>query len=442
MKFRIVLTISCIIILLCFQIYSQTLELKFTAVNNTTWIPADSIKIINQNRQCDTMLYYPDTVLNLNYVDIEEKPVSFSNFEILNLTPNPVLINTNLQVSTKEKSKIVIQISNVHGKVLVNKKLLLENGVHNFNVKPGADRFYIITLISLTSTESIKLISSNSNQNKHVSLSYEGKMNNTVVIKSNHLSEGFMYEYGDTLMIISYSESLESASLISPESSQLLSFQFATNIPCPGIPSITYEGQIYNTIQIFNQCWLKENLNVGTMIPSSQGMSNDGIIEKYCYNDSEDSCHIYGGLYQWDEMMQYYTYPGNQGICMSGWHIPTNEEWKILEGAVDSQYGPGNPEWGIIAWRGFDAGKNLKSTSGWFEEGNGTDLYGFTALPSGVRDYYGYTTNLNKLALFWTSSGTNNINAWFRMLRYEYDGISNTDFLKERGHSVRCLKDN
>jgi uncharacterized protein (TIGR02145 family) len=129
-------------------------------------------------------------------------------------------------------------------------------------------------------------------------------------------------------------------------------FQFATNIPCPGMPTVEYEGQVYNTIQIFSQCWLKENLNVGMMIPEAKDQSNNGIIEKYCYNNEPDSCAKYGGLYRWDEMMQYTTQQGTQGICPPGWHLPTDEEWKVLEGAVDSQYGIGDIRMGglWISW--------------------------------------------------------------------------------------------
>jgi len=58
-------------------------------------------------------------------------------------------------------------------------------------------------------------------------------------------------------------------------------------------------------------------------------MSNNSVIEKYCYNNEEDSCTKYGGLYQWDEMMQYTTEQGVRGICPAGWHLPTDEEWKI-----------------------------------------------------------------------------------------------------------------
>src|ERR1035438_4575700 len=77
--------------------------------------------------------------------------------------------------------------------------------------------------------------------------------------------------------------------------------------PCPETPTVTYAGKTYNTVHIGSQCWLKENLDVGTRINGSNDQKNNGIIEKYCYNDDTANCTKYGGLYQWDEVMQYAT---------------------------------------------------------------------------------------------------------------------------------------
>ena len=66
------------------------------------------------------------------------------------------------------------------------------------------------------------------------------------------------------------------------------------------------------------------------MIQIYQEMTNNGIIEKYCYDNDPVNCATYGGLYQWDEMMQYTTQQGTQGICPAGWHLPTDAEWTIL----------------------------------------------------------------------------------------------------------------
>ena len=72
-----------------------------------------------------------------------------------------------------------------------------------------------------------------------------------------------------------------------------------------------------------------------------------------------------------------YNWPAAIIECPIGWHLPTDDEFKILEGTVDSQYPVGDPIWNNTGARGYDAGLNLKSTSGWYYNGNGADLYGF-----------------------------------------------------------------
>ena len=219
------------------------------------------------------------------------------------------------------------------------------------------------------------------------------------------------------------------------------SFTTGTHTPCPGIPTVTYEGQVYNTVLIGEQCWLKENLNVGTMINGTVEMANNGIIEKYCYNDSTTNCDEYGALYQWNEIMEYVTDTAVQGICPEGWHLPTDYEWKILEGTVDSQYPVGDSVWNNYYWRGYDAGLNLKSTTGWYPGSNGSGLYSFEAFPCGYLNITGNFSYLTFEAYFWSSSELNLPNTWIRRLGYTNDNVKRTNSDKRHGYSVRCLKD-
>ncbi len=220
--------------------------------------------------------------------------------------------------------------------------------------------------------------------------------------------------------------------------------------PCPGIPSVMYGDQVYNTVIIGDQCWLKENLNIGTMISGTQGgqpQTNNGIIEKYCYNNEADFCAVYGGLYEWTEMMQYDTAQGTQGICPEGWHIPTDNEWKILEGTVDSQYPVGDPEWDDSGWRGLDAGDNLKEegTTHWFSPNTGaTNSSGFTGLPGGLRYRYWYESiyaYLGSYGYFWSSLQDSSDYSWFRRLSYNNTCVERFRTHITDGISVRCLKD-
>ncbi|HNS17040.1 MAG TPA: FISUMP domain-containing protein [Bacteroidales bacterium] len=199
------------------------------------------------------------------------------------------------------------------------------------------------------------------------------------------------------------------------------------------------DGRSYQTVLIGDQCWMAENLDVGTRIDGTIEQSDNGTIEKYCYYDNETNCSTYGGLYSWNELMQYKTTPGTQGICPKGWHVPTDEEYKILEGTVDSLYKVGNAQWDLFGWRGYNAGKNLKSAVGW-GSGNGTDSAGFHAVPGGMLLFGNDFIEDSTSAFFWTSFSDNS-RAYFRQLYRDYNTIardSSNAFVN--GYSLRCLK--
>ena len=211
-------------------------------------------------------------------------------------------------------------------------------------------------------------------------------------------------------------------------------FTSLAGAPCEGIPTVVYEGKTYHTVQIGTQCWLKENLNIGTMINASNNNNqiNNSSIEKYCYNNETANCEIYGGLYQWDEMMQYTITQGTQGICPNGWHIPTDDEWTTL---IDLLGGSSI------------AGVKLKEsgTTHWNSPNTGaTNSSGFTALPGGHGFSSGYFSLLGINGIFWSSTqytqyGTGT--AWRRYLGYNDDGVGRDYDGKGGGFSARCLQD-
>ncbi len=196
----------------------------------------------------------------------------------------------------------------------------------------------------------------------------------------------------------------------------------ATGSPCPGLPSVIYGGKTYKTVFIGTQCWLQENINIGTRIAASAEQTDDGVIEKYCYNNDENNCNVYGGLYQWSETMAYKLTPGAQGICPQGWHIPTLDEFNALKSFVN-----------------YD-GNVLKAVGQGSGEGSGNNLSGFSALLSGNRNYEGVFNNLLIGSYIWSSTEGS---------ATEADGFSlydtNSDIYlyyssKKYGVSVRCLK--
>ena len=197
------------------------------------------------------------------------------------------------------------------------------------------------------------------------------------------------------------------------------------------------EGNVYNTVLIGDQCWMKENLNIGTRISGLDEMTDNSTIEKYCYDNNEANCDTYGGLYQWNEMMQYATNEGSRGICPEGWHLPTDDEWKTMEMTL----GMSQSEADSDGWRGSDQGEQMKSTNGWTNNGNGTNSSGFTALPGGRRSTNGSFYYLAIYGYWGSSSESLGTCAWLRHLSYDGGQVSRDNYVKTRGRSVRCLKD-
>jgi uncharacterized protein (TIGR02145 family) len=196
--------------------------------------------------------------------------------------------------------------------------------------------------------------------------------------------------------------------------------------PCPGTPTVDYAGKIYNTVQVGNQCWLKENLDVGTMIVGDSNQTNNSIIEKYCYSNNPTNCNTYGGLYQWNEAMQYFITPGARGICPSGWHIPTYAEFQTLSTAVG----------GILV-----GGNALKAVGQGTGAGAGTNASGFSALLTGFRAYGGYFSYLGGYEYFWSSTEPYASSAGIMYLAGGNSYIYHSYLPKGYGFSVRCVKD-
>jgi len=207
-----------------------------------------------------------------------------------------------------------------------------------------------------------------------------------------------------------------------------------SGVPCSEMPVLTdpRDGKTYNTVLIGNQCWMKENLNFESE-------------NSWCYNRNLENCDDFGRLYTWyaamgleeDEQSGSETV---QGICPPGWHLPKDYEWSSIERLLDSKYIDDHPEWDKLGYRGFDAGRNLKSNAGWDHEGNGNDLVGFSALPGGRRFLYGQYYTGGSYGYWWTASDRSEENAFYRYLYYNSDMVFRYYFNKGSGLSVRCVK--
>jgi len=196
------------------------------------------------------------------------------------------------------------------------------------------------------------------------------------------------------------------------------------------------DGNSYTTVFIGTQEWMAENLKTtrfatGDTIPNiinkDKWLNLTSGSWSYYKNDSLINKQ-YGKLYNW------YTVVNERNVCPNGWHVPSDEEWKILADFV------------IKSGYEGEEGVALKSKEGWNDydglSGNGTDDFGFRALPGGNRNINGNFSKIGQNGYWWsTSEHANPINAWSRYLYFNNSNIMNYEDFKNYGFSIRCLKD-
>ena len=182
------------------------------------------------------------------------------------------------------------------------------------------------------------------------------------------------------------------------------------------------DGQTYRIVKIGDQTWMAENLNYETE-------------NSFCYNDSSEYCETYGRLYTWAAAVgktekecgsSLCGLPRRnvQGVCPDGWHLPSHEEMD------DFVYTVG--KFPLVT-------AIIKSRTGWDDGSNGTDDYGFSALPAGNRELFGFDEE-GVGTSFWSSTEYNNDYAYsMRLIYSEMASLSPSD--KYYGFSIRCLKD-
>jgi uncharacterized protein (TIGR02145 family) len=221
------------------------------------------------------------------------------------------------------------------------------------------------------------------------------------------------------------------------------------------------DGQSYQTVQIGTQCWFAQNLNYGTFAPVTTPQISGTKFCQTLAGVNDPTCAM-GGLYEWANLMQgalgcngadssqpACTTPV-QGLCPSGWHIPSHYEWTLLEQTV------GTPPEGsaifpydntTLSWLGTlspnDEGGNLKQTGtlNWLTPNTGaTNASGFTALPGGY-SLIGSFYYVGSYGFFWSSSEYSAGSAWVRSLGYNKAEVERYDNGETTGMSVRCVKD-
>lgn len=196
-------------------------------------------------------------------------------------------------------------------------------------------------------------------------------------------------------------------------------------------PTITdADGNVYTSVTIGAQEWMAKNLRTtkysdGTAIPNVTGTSQWTNLSTGAwshYNNDNQYEATYGKLYNWYAV-------NTSKLCPTGWHVPTDGEWTVLTDYLEANGHSGSE------------GTALKATSGWNNNGNGSDDYGWLGLPGGLRFSSGYFGPIGNYGYWWSSSPHDTLHAWTRFLGSLNDGVFRGPTNKIYGFSVRCLRD-
>ena len=215
-----------------------------------------------------------------------------------------------------------------------------------------------------------------------------------------------------------------------------------SNLQCKRTDSNTVrdiDGNTYKTALLGDFYWMTENLrsvrfNDGSTIPCIKDQSFWLRLDSaaYCYYQNNESyTDTFGLMYNWHAV-------SSGKLCPIGWHVPTDNEWKQLEGFADTKFGTGDSIWEKMGLRGFDSGQRLKSIKGWRNGLKGTDNIGFNALPGGERLTRFYAGGSS--GFWWTSTEASSSSAYYRSLIYSFEFVARDTHPKRKGFSVRCIK--
>ena len=456
-------------LLFCGAMSAQTVSLTFTGRDaNNGYVQLSRVVVTNVTQGWQETLYWPDTVLTMTATGIRDAEArDLASLQLSQNNPNPFNGTTYASLTVGKAGTLTVEITDVTGrKVETQNFASLQQGTYQLRVTLSTSGVYFLTASMNGQVSSVKMVNGGKGGADEIVLNdNEGRGFTTSGTQPKNAPKGTTpnpFVPGDQMEYVGYAtvngSEMESSHIAQEQtSSEILNLLFTPTqgggIPCPGAATVTdIDGNVYNTVQIGNQCWMKENLRTtkyadGTTIPMGSTYS---YTEPYRYAPHNETSNVasYGYLYNWPAVMHGASSSaanpsGVQGVCPNGWHVPSDAEWTQLTDYVSSQSqyvcGEGSS---YIA-------KALASTIGWNSStetctvGNNpssNNATGFSALPAGYYNY-GYYIDFGGYAYFWSATKDNDGYAYFRYLYYGYAYVSwNGTNGRSDAFSVRCVR--
>lgn len=475
---RVALFIGVVIMSLTVGFAQSTIvTLTFTGLDSTnhTYVPLSRIEITNVSQGWTETLIYPDTMAILaigNGIDDHAPRMSFG---LLQNTPNPFTGSTDIVLMVAEMGTVTLEITDVNGRLVARTKedSRLQPGTHQLHVSLSNAGTYVMTARQNGKTSSIKMVCNGTGDANRIEYLGIVKANCHPTQLKNGIKRiiGQPFASGDTMTYKGYSEKygveiegqiLSQTQCFSEDITLLVGWIYVPNpndgMPCIGTPTLTdRDNNIYNTVELGEQCWMRENLRTtkyadGVSIPQGVGASS---IAAWSYPNSDATNKAtYGLLYNYAAVMRNAS-PTNdipsgvQGICPAGWHVPSDAEWVQL---IDYL---GHQDQYVCDNTNTNVAKSLAGTTGWNGGSNvcavgntpaNNNATNFSGMPAG---YFYPTMSTDEscfgaIAIFWTTTEAPNYgytDMYARKLYCNNAGVGRSYYPAGCGYSVRCLQD-
>lgn len=466
MKRSIYLLLVCL--LACSTVaFTQTVTLSFTAKDAfNQHLQLNRVVITNQTQNWQETIYWPDTVLvtqnGMGIADVETRYTT--SLQLSQNIPNPFTGTTEVSLTVAKEGEVGLQIADVNGKIVETQCMAsLQSGIHQFRITLAIVGTYVMTAHQNDQTSSIKMICNDGTDVNKIEYLGSVLANDYSPKPAKTNPRGTTnnpFAFGDQMEYVGYAAingtEAESQHITQAQNaSQAIVLQFAETggtsqdgQPCPVAATVTdVDNNTYNTVQIGTQCWMKENLRTtryanGTSIALGSSTSTSTAY-RYYPDDDQSNVSTYGYLYNWKAVMGNSSSSsanpsGAQGICPTGWHVPSDAEWTQLTDYVSSQ------SQYVCGSNTDNIAKALASTTGWDSSSN-TCAIGNNSSANNATNFFALPACIvfGAAAYFWSSTEVDGDGAYSRGLKYNYTCMLRfNNYAKSGMLSVRCLSDN
>ena len=454
---------------------SQSVTLTFTGSTvNNLYVPLNRVVVSNLTKGWQETLMWPDTVLVMNITGIHDIETGCApSLQLSQNTPNPFNSTTLVNLLVTEPGDVTVTVTDITGRLVavetfpetsLQKTSPQQPAIYQMRVSLSLAGTYFLTAQQNGHTASVKMVNNGEGGANNVTVNGMLDMVETPLFYSKPAPRGTTnnpFDPGDQMEYIGFAmlhgmEVESGHKTQEPDASQTVALLFPNTQPCPDAPTVTdVQGNVYNTVLIGSQCWMRENLRA-TMFADSTPITPGASYSTPEPNYFDDSTSIIpleqrGYLYDWAAAMHeapssYAVPSGVQGVCPNGWHLPSTAEWEVLLSFIRDQaeYNcNGEPT---------STAKALASPSWWNNfntdccPGNQSvfpnNASGFGAVPAGTLRAYGYD-DVGRYALFWSSSENESYSttAYYYGIDYDTQDVFRGTTAKDRRGSVRCLRD-